>query len=331
VVSIGDILSQNEIDDLLKALSTGEIDAQEIQTSKQEKKVKSYDFKRASKFAKDQIKTLNIIYDNYARLITNFLTGYLRTLVQVDVVSVEALPYGDFSNSVANPVIMAIIDFAPLTGSIIFEIEPNVSYALVDRILGGRGSSIERVREFTEIELAIIERIIIQMLNLMREPWENVISIRPRLDKIETNAQFAQIVAQNETVALITLSARVGDVDGMINICIPHLVVEPIVSKMSTRFWFSSVEKEATAEMKEGIENRVENTKVPVRAILGKTTISVNDFIELQQGDVLPLNTGIHEDMEVRVGDLLKFYAVPGVKKSKVAVKISRVLKKEDL
>lgn len=327
---MGDILSQNEIDDLLKALSTGEIDAHQIQTTTQERKIKNHDFRRASKFAKDQIKTLNIIYDNYARLVTNFLTGYLRTLVQVDVVTVEALPYSDFSNSVSNPVILAIIDFAPLSGSIIFEIEPHIAYALVDRILGGRGSSMERVREFTEIELAIIERIIIQILNLMREPWENVISIRPRLDKIETNAQFAQIVAQNETVALITLSARVGDVDGMINICIPHMVVEPIVSKLSTKFWFSNVEKEATPEMKESIENRVQNTKVPVRAILGKTTISVNDFIELQLGDVLPLTTGVNDDMEIHVGNLLKFFATPGVKKNKVAVKISKVLKKED-
>ncbi|HEX2947130.1 MAG TPA: flagellar motor switch protein FliM [Clostridia bacterium] len=327
---MGDILSQNEIDDLLKALSTGEIDAQEIQTTKQEKKVRTHDFRRASKFAKDQIKTLNIIYDNYARLVTNFLTGYLRTLVQVDVVTVEALPYSDFSNSVSNPVILSIIDFAPLTGSIILEMEPHVAFALVDRILGGKGSTMERIREFTEIELAIIERIIIQILNLMREPWENVLSIRPRLDKIETNAQFAQIVAQNETVALITLSARVGDVDGMINICIPHMVVEPIVSKLSTKFWFSNVEKEATPEMKESIENRVENTLVPVRAVLGKTSISVNDFIELQPGDVLPLDTGVNDDMEILVGNLLKFYATPGVKKNKVAVKISKVLKRED-
>lgn len=327
---MGDILSQNEIDDLLKALSTGEIDAHEIQTTTQEKKVKNHDFRRASKFAKDHIKTLNIIYDNYARLVTNFLTGYLRTLVQVDVVTVEALPYSDFSNSVSNPVILAIIDFAPMTGSIIFEIEPNISYALVDRILGGRGTSMERVREFTEIELAIIERIIIQILNLMREPWENVISIRPRLDKIETNAQFAQIVAQNETVALITLSARIGDVDGMINICIPHMVVEPIVSKLSTKFWFSTVEKEATPEMKESIETRVENTRVPVKAVLGKSIISVQEFLDLQPGDVLPLDTGVNEDMEIHVGSHLKFYATPGVKKNKVAVKITRVLKKEE-
>jgi flagellar motor switch protein FliM len=327
---MGDILSQNEIDDLLKALSTGEINAHEIQNTKQEKKVKSHDFRRASKFAKDHIKTLNIIYDNYARLVTNFLTGYLRTLVQVDVVTVEALPYSDFSNSVSNPVILALIDFAPLTGTIMLEIEPNIAYALVDRILGGKGSTMDRIREFTEIELAIIERITIQILNLMREPWENVISIRPRLDKIETNAQFAQIVAQNETVALITLSARVGDVDGMINICIPHMVVEPIVSKLSTKFWFSNVEKEATPEMKQSIETRVENTYVPVKAILGKTTITVNDFLELQPGDVIALDTGVNDELEVHVGKLHKFHAIPGVKKNKVAVRITKVVKKEE-
>ena len=327
---MGDILSQNEIDNLLKALSTGELDAEQIQTTTQEKKIKSHDFKRASKFAKDHIKTLNIIYDNYARLITNFLTGYLRTLVQVDVVTVEALPYSDFSNSVLNPVILAVIDFAPLSGTIVLEIEPHVAFALVDRILGGKGTSMDKVREFTEIELAIIERIIIQILNLMREPWENVISIRPRLDKIETNAQFAQIVAQNETVALITLSAKVGDVDGMINICIPHMVVEPIVSKLSTRFWFSNIQKEATPEMKVAIENKVQNTPVPIKAILGKTTISVLEFIELQLGDVLPLDSNVNDDMEVMVGELMKFHAKPGVRKNKVALKITRVLKKED-
>jgi len=327
---VGDILSQHEIDELLKALSSGEIDAHQIQSTQQEKKAKIHDFRRASKFAKDHIKTLNIIYDNYARLVTNFLTGYLRTLVQVDVVSVEAMPYSDFSNSVSNPVIIAIIDFAPLTGSIILEIEPNIAYALVDRILGGKGSSMERVREFTEIELAILERIIIQILNLMREPWENVLSIRPRLDKIETNAQFAQIVAQNETIALITLSARVGDVDGMINICIPHVVVEPVVAKLSTKFWFSTVEKEATPEMKQSIESKIKNTVVPVRVILGKTNILVSDFAELQVGDVLPLDTGVNDDMEVLVGDLLKFYGTPGVRKNKVACKITKVVKKED-
>jgi len=327
---VGDILSQNEIDELLKALNTGEIDVQQMQTTTQEKKVKVHDFRKPSKFAKDHLKTLHIIHENYARLVTNFLSGYLRTLVQVDFMTVEPLPYSDFSNSISNPAMMAIVDFTPLSGSIILEMAPSIAYALVDRILGGRGALIEKIRGFTEIELAIIERVIIQILNLLREPWENVISIRPRLERIETNAQFAQIVSPNEIVALITLSARVGDVEGMINICIPHMVVEPIISKLSTRLWFKMVEKETTNEVKETIENKIQNTRVPVRALLGRTTITVNDFLDLQIGDVISLDTSVNGDLEVLVGDLMKFYAKPGVKKNRLSVKITEVVRRED-
>ncbi len=327
---MGDILSQSEIDELLRALNTGEIDVQQMQTTTQEKKIKSHDFRRPSKFAKDHLKTLHIIHENYARLVTNFLSGYLRTLVQVDVISVEPLSYYEFNNSISNPVILAVVDFTPLTGSIIFEVAPNISFALIDRILGGKGYSMERVRGFTEIELAIIERIIIQMLNLMREPWENVIAIRPRLEKIETNAQFAQIISPNEIVALVTLSARVGEVEGMINLCIPHMVVEPIVSKLSTKIWFSTIEKETTKETKENIETKIEQTQVPVRAILGRTVIPVNDFIEIQSGDVIVLDSCVNGDLEVLVGDILKFYAKPGVKKNKVSVKVTEVVGRED-
>lgn len=327
---MGDILSQNEIDELLKALNTGEIDVAQIQTTTQEKKIKSHNFRRPSKFAKDHLKTLHIIHENYARLVTNFLSGYLRTLVQVDVISVEPLVYSEFNNSISNPAILAIVDFTPLSGSIILEIAPNIAYVLVDRILGGKGTSMEKMRGFTEIELAITERIIIQILNLMREPWENVMAIRPRLEKIETNAQFAQIISPNEIVALVTLSARVGEVEGMINLCIPHMVVEPIVSKLSTKFWFSAVEKETTKETKLSIESKIETTRVQVRALLGKTTITVGDFIELQSGDVIPLDSHVNGNLEVLVGDLLKFYAKPGVRNNKVSAKVTEVVKREE-
>jgi len=327
---VGDILSQNEIDELLKALNTGEIDVQQIQSSNQERKVRIHDFRRPSKFAKDHLKTLNIIHDNYARLVTNFLTGYLRTLVQVDVVSVETLAYSDFSNSISNPAVLAVVEFTPLSGNIIFEVAPHIAFALIERILGGKGNSMDKVREFTEIELAIIERIIIQVLNLMREPWDNVIAVRPRLERIETNPQFTQIISPNEMVALVTLSARVGEIEGMINICIPHIVVEPIVSKLSTKFWFANTRKELTEETRRSIENRIEKTDVIVRAILGKTAITVSDFLELQIGDVIQLDKNVNEDLEIMVGDLTKFRAKPGVRRNKVALKDTSVIKKED-
>jgi len=330
VFYLGDILSQNEIDELLKALNTGELDVKQIQNTNQEKKVRIHDFRRPSKFAKDQLKTLNIIHEGYARLVTNFLSGYLRTLVQVDVISVEPLAYYEFNNSISNPVILAIVDFSPLNGSIIFELAPNIAFSLVDRILGGRGTGIDKVRGFTEIELSIIERIIIQILNLMREPWENVVSIRPRLDKIETNAQFAQVISPNEMVALVTLSARVGEVEGMINICIPHMVVEPIVSKLSTKFWFSIIEKEISKETQKAIEDKIEITKVPIRAILGGTILMVSEVADLQVGDVIPLDSEADQELEILIGDIHKFYGIPGVRKNKVSVKLTKVIKSSE-
>lgn len=327
---MGDILSQNEIDELLRALTTGDIDVQQIQSTKTEKKVKLHDFKKPPKFANDHKRTLQFINENYARLVQSFLSGYLRSLVQVDVLSVDALQYSEFSNSLANPVVLAIVDFSPLNGSIIFEMDPSIAYSLIDRILGGRGSAMDRVRSFTEIELAILERIIIQILNLMREPWESIISIKPRLEKIETNAQFAQIIHPNEMVALITLNVVVGEVKGMINICIPHMVVEPIMPKLSTKLWFTNIENEKIEHNKQDIEFKIEHTYVPVRALLGRTVINVSEFLDLQAGDVIPLETNVNGDLEVLVGDLPKFHAKPGVKKNKVAVKITEVMRREE-
>lgn len=327
---MGDILSQNEIDDLLAQLSTGEINAQEFKRETSEKKIKEHDFKRPSKFAKDHLRTMQIIHENYARLITNFLSGYLRTLVQVDVISMEALQYSEFTNSIANPAVLGIINFNPLPGSIIFDFSPAIAYALIERILGGKGNGIEKIRGFTEIEIAILMRIISQMLTFMREPWENVAHIRPSLDRIETNAQFAQIMNPTEMVALVTFQARVGEVEGLMNLCIPHMVVEPVMSKLSTKIWFSMIEKGTTEETKQSLRAKVEETRVPIIAILGKTELMVSEFLQLQTGDVLSLRTPVDGDLEVMVGDLHKFYAKPGVKNKKTAVKITRIIERED-
>lgn len=327
---MGDILSQNEIDDLLAQLSTGEINAQEYNKETSEKKIKEHDFKRPSKFAKDHLRTMQIIHENYARLITNFLSGYLRTLVQVDVISMEALQYSEFTNSIANPAVLGIINFNPLPGSIIFDFSPAIAYALIERILGGKGNGIEKIRGFTEIELAILMRIISQMLTFMREPWENVAQVRPSLDRIETNAQFAQIMNPTEMVALVTFQTKVGEVEGLMNLCIPHMVVEPVMSKLSTKIWFSMIEKGTTEETKESLRVKVADTRVPLIAILGRTELMVSEFLQLQTGDVLALKTPVDGEMEVMVGELHKFNAKPGVKNKKTAVKVTRVIGRED-
>lgn len=326
---MGEILSQSEIDELLRSLTTGDIKIEELQQPQKEKKIRTYDFKRPSKFAKDHLRTLQIMHENYARIVTTFLSGYLRTVVQMDVISVEQLTYYEFSNSLSNPVVLGIVSFAPLKGSIIYEMSPEIAFATIDRILGGFGKGIEKIRTFTEIELVLLEKLLVQIINYLRDSWENVIILRPKLEKIETNPQFTQIVSPNETVALITLSMKIGEIEGLVNICIPHMVIEPIMPKLSTKFWFSTTAKETSEETKEYIHKKIQKTKIPVRVILGKSRITVREFLELQIGDVIKLDTKKNQELEIKIGEKLKFYGYPGKKEGRVAVKITRLEEEE--
>ncbi|HPL98794.1 MAG TPA: flagellar motor switch protein FliM [Bacillota bacterium] len=327
---MSEVLSQNEIDALLSALNSGEIDVQEIKEEKEERKVRDYNFKIPNKFAKDHTRTLQIMHENFSRLLQTYLSGYLRALVQIEVISVDQLTYNEFTNSMPNPSVLGIVEFAPLTGSIIVEMTPTISFAMIERILGGAGHAFERVRGFTEIELSLLEKIIGQIINFFKDPWKNVIELRPRLKKIETNPQFAQILSPNETVALITLNTKIGNIEGMIHICIPHLVIEPVIPKLSTKFWFSGITKEITGSDLKIIEKKIQSTLLPIRVVLGDSEITVRDFLELGAGDVIQLNTSVNDDLKIYVGNLKKFSGKPGLKKNKVSVKITRIEKKGD-
>lgn len=189
---MGEVLSQEEIDSLLSALSSGEVDMQDIQ-SKEEKSVKNYDFKRPTKFSKEQLRTLELIFEHYGRLLSTNLPAYLRKNVTVTVVTSETITFNEFTNSLSNPVILGIANFQPLKGNIIIDMGSEVGYAILDRMLGGQGRAIEKMRDFSEIELNILNRIMAVCTDLLREPWKNVLDITPYIERIETNTQFAQI------------------------------------------------------------------------------------------------------------------------------------------
>jgi len=327
---VSEILSQNEIDALLNALNSGEINVSEIKEEKEERKVKEYNFKIPNKFSKDHTRTLQIMHENFSRLLQTYLSGYLRALVQIEVISVDQLTYNEFTNSMPNPSVLGVVDFSPLNGSIIIEMTPSISFAMIERILGGTGHAFERLRGFTEIEITLLEKIIEQIIGFFRDPWKNVIELKPRLRKIETNPQFTQIMSPNETVALITLNTRVGNIEGMIHICIPHLVIEPIIPKLSTKFWFSGINKEITGSDLKLIEKKIQSTQLPIKVLLGSNDIKIRDFLELNIGDVIPLKTSVNEDLKVYIGNLRKFGGKPGLKKNRVSIRITTVEKKGD-
>ena len=270
---MGDVLSQNEIDSLLAALSTGELNAEEI-AQQDEKQVKNYDFARPSKFSKENLRTLEFIYEHYARLLSTTLPVYLRKNVQVTVASSETVVFSEFSNALSNPVILGVINFNPLPGSIIIDFATNLGFAVIDRMLGGQGETLKKGRDFSEIELTIIEKILILLMQLMKEPWKNVVEINPFLERIETNPQFAQIISPSDMIAIITLNIKVGDVEGLVNICLPFFTVENIIDKLNTKSWFSSIQESSDEDYQQYVETMLRKVDVPVKVQLGVFTIA---------------------------------------------------------
>ena len=325
---MSDILSQNEIDNLLQALSSGEVDAEEMKASS-ERQVKNYDFSRPSKFSKEHLRTLEIIFEHYGRLLSTNLPVYLRKNIQVEVMNSEAVTYMEFSNSLSNPVLLGIVNFEPLEGNIIIEMASKLGYAIVDRMLGGEGEPLDKIREYSEIELLIIERIMTACVQLLREPWENVVDIHPRLERIETNSQFAQIISPSEMIAIVTISIKIGDVEGFMNVCLPYITLEPVMDKLNTKFWYSNMQERSGMEYAEAIESLISKAVIPVKAILGNSVISVSDFSGLQVGDIVRLDTKVNQELDVYVGDIKKFTALPGASGEDYAVRIASVIRDE--
>ena len=325
---MGEVLSQDEIDSLLKALSTGELDADEMKNT-EERQVKNYDFARPSKFSKEHLRTLEIIFEHFGRLLATNLPAYLRKSVSVDVVNSEVVIYSEFSNALSNPVLLGVVGMDPLMGNVIMEMASNLGFAIVDRLLGGVGNSLEKERDFSEIELSILERVFTICVNLLHEPWENVVEITPRLNRIETNSQFAQIISPSETIAIVTINLKIGDVEGLMNICLPYTTLEPVMDKLNTKYWFSTMKEKDSNSYEAAIENIIDNALIPMKAVLGTSKINVQDFVNLQLGDIIRLDRKVDDELEVYVGNIKKFKALPGYSDNKYAVRVTEILREE--
>jgi len=323
-------LSQSEIDALLQALNSGEINVQEIKEVEKSRKVKKYDFRNPQKIAKDQLRTLEIINENFLRFFQTFLSGYLRVPVKASILSVDQFAYNEFNNAISNPAFLSIIDFKPLNGQILIDISTNIVFTIIDRLLGGDGSEVRESRTFTDIELSLMNSIMKKAMPLLKDAWNNIIEINPKLDRIEVNPQFAQIIPPNETIALLTMNLEIGQRAGMMNICIPYLLIEPILEKLSAKYWFSATKNELSENEALEIKRKILNTKVEIRAELGSTTVKVNEILNLQNGDVIRLNNKENDEVKIRIGSNVKYMGNIGVSNNKMAVKITKVVKDGD-
>jgi len=326
-----DVLSQSEIDDLLSALSTGVVSAEEIKDEQKQKKIKIYDFKRPDKFSKDQIRTLYMLHEHFARLMNTYLSGSLRTIVHIDVASVDQLTYEEFIRSLPNPSVIGVFKMAPLKGNAILELNPNIVFSIIDRLFGGPGLPPAKTRALTDIEDAIIRRVINKTLECFQEAWKQVVVIEPKLEMIETNPQFTQIVPPNDMVVIITLHIKIGQAEGLVNLCIPYLVVEPIMSKLTTTYWVaSSTNKHGLPEHSDAIQRKVEKTLIPMLVELGRASVTVQELLGLAVDDVLQLDSKIDNDLNVVIGHREKFKGKPGLAGKKVAIQITQLVSEGD-
>ncbi|GAB3794712.1 flagellar motor switch protein FliM [Virgibacillus kimchii] len=324
---VDEVLSQSEIDALLSAINSGEMDAEEIKKEEEELKVRVYDFKRALRFSKDQIRSISRIHENYARLLTTFFSAQLRTYVNISVASVDQVPYEEFIRSIPKMTVLNIYSVEPLDGRLIMEVNPNIAYAMLDRILGGKGGDISKTESFTEIETMLLSQLFEKAVTNLREAWSSIVDIDPVLDNFEVNPQFLQMVSPNDTVIVVSMNTTIGESSGLINICIPHIVLEPIISKLSVHYWMQTGTKERDQESYEKLRTNLEHAQVQGKAILGGTNININEFLQLQENDVIALDQSINQALTLEINNEPKFYVQPGKFKNKLSVQVLEEIK----
>ena len=327
---MGDVLDQNEIDSLLTALSSGEVDMEEMKKEEENDEIKKYDFRRPDKLSKEQMRTLQMIHENLARILTTTLSTKMRSMVDFEVASIEQLSYEEFIRSLPEPTIIGISEMEPLKGQFIFEVHPDIGFTIIDRLFGGIGTPIDENRSFTDIEQVVFKKVLRWFLRGFPEAWENILRVKPKFVELESNPQFTQVVPNNDMTIIITLSSQVAGSEGLVNICIPYIMLEPIVPHLNAQQWFANTREEQTAEHIAAIKKRIKRAKLNVQAELGKTSLTVTDLLYLQPGDVVRLDKKVDEQIDVRVGHRIKYLASAGTSKKHRAIKITEVVEQEE-
>lgn len=300
---MAETLSQSEIDALLSALSSGELEPSDIEKEEDNLKVKNYDFKRPQKFSKDVIRAIEVIHDNYARVISNYLTAQLRNNVKMRIENVEQMTYEEFIHSIPTTTVLSLFRMPPLDGQIILETNEEFVLRIYDVLAGGQGGKAPKIKELTDIEKNIIKHINQELISKLTLAWEDVMHVDPILDSMETNPALNQILAPNEPVALITFSVEMFDTSLLINLCIPYLSIEKVLDELVIKNWFTTGDNEQESGTKDVIDRTVKSVDVGMKAVLGETKISVSDFLNLYKGDVITLDRTCDSPVDIYVED----------------------------
>jgi len=311
---------------------TGDSDnAAEASDGEPTMKVKEYDFRTANRFPKEQMRTFHVVFETFSQLFSNRLSSILRVSCECEILSIEECSYSEFNNSLPAPVVLAIMEAPPMHGSLLIQMSPEFVYMLISRLFGG-GTTGENTKQFTEIELALAERVIRQQCSVFDEAWDKVVELSMQIDRIETSPQFAQITAPNEPVVVIIVNINMGEESGLMSICIPQTAIEPVAQQLNTRMWFSSgIRDDGRGEERlAALTGMLMHTPIPMTAYFEQTPATVADIINLQVGDVIKLDHPLEEPLTIKVQHIPKFRATIGTLGHKYAMQVVEVLTEEE-
>lgn len=341
---MSEILSQSEIEALLNSLSGGEDVAVATPEpaaapagkvsgsyggympatrpgSKTAIAYEVYDFRRPDKFSKEQLRTLQMLHETFARLAGTSLSAYLRTPVNIDLISLEQVPYEEYLRSI-NQSVFTITSLPPLTGQAVIEIEFALIFSMIDRLLGGPGKAVSRT-VLTDIEKPLVRQMIERMFAALKSAWEGVVIVNPGIEGMETSAQFVQIAPPTDIVVTILFEFKIGATRGAMSICVPYLVLKPITAKLSAQKWFNIASRKLNPAHRRLLLQQVQNANVECAVCLGKSRLSIRDFLNLRTGDVVQLDQHAERDLVLTVSGTPKFEGKPALHGKKYVFTVS--------
>lgn len=328
-----EVLSQNEVENLLTALEPTNVGAPPSEPQllpprpgslpRGREKVTPYDFRRPERVGKEQMRALQSLHEGFGRNFGAALSALLRTIVEVKLTSVDQLTYSEFVFSLENPTCFNLLRAEPLEGNLILDINPSVLYPIIDRLLGGgRQTGAAARRPLTEIELRLVSRITSLFLAELRRAWENVVALELSVERVESNPQLVQIVPPNEVVVLVSFELSLGDIRGMMNLCIPFNAIERFSSKLSSNTWSSYSRGGATEETVAQLASSLDRSRVELVVMLAESSITTNDLIGLRVGDIITTEQDVNRPLRVEVQGAEKFLARPGALKGSKAIQV---------
>ncbi|MEA2031775.1 MAG: flagellar motor switch protein FliM [candidate division Zixibacteria bacterium] len=320
------ILSQDEIDALLTTVSSGEKDIEE-QAADDDllRNIIAYDFKHPNRVSKDQIRTLENMHDNLAGHYSSSLSTIARTIVDIDLVSVDQITYSEFIMSLVTPSCTFTFSAEPLEGVCLIDFNPTLTFAFVERMFGGSGKVMESERELTSIERMVMGRLASKFFQDLGRSWKNILELNIEQKSFETNPQFIQIVPPGETVIVVSFQVKLYQSTGLLTICYPYMALESIISKLSAQNWIDATKIRSLDADKNVNRENLGLVDVDVSATLMETSLKMKDFLQLKIGDIVPSERKINEPLDIYVSKRKKFLGRPGLSGKKRAFQVTEV------